>query len=281
VWLVVDLLEQGEREAVEAQVEAFSAGAERLRQPVYAWHAVVWRAMLALLAGRLDEAEALSAQAVAAGAVVETVAAPQYYAIQSLTIRREQGRIAELEQPARAYVAANPDRAAWRAALAYLLLEGGRRDEAQELLDAVAAENFDDVPRDSDWLTAMTVLTDVAVGLGDAPRAERLLELLKPYARQNVVVGLGVVCLGACSRYLGRLAATMGRPAEAREYLEHALEANRRLGATVEVAHTELDLATSLGPGPRARELVASAGATAERLELAFVARRAAQLDRL
>jgi hypothetical protein len=127
----------------------------------------------------------------------------------------------------------------------------------------------------------MTILTDVAVGLGDARRGERLHELLTPYARQNVVIGLGVVCLGACSRYLGRLAATIGRPAEAREHFEYALEANRRLGATVEHAHTQLDLAILLGSGRRARELAQSAAATAERCELPWLATRAAALDRL
>src|SRR5436305_1772048 len=43
-WLVVDLLEHGDSEAVDAQIEAFSAGAERLRQPLYLWNAAVWRA---------------------------------------------------------------------------------------------------------------------------------------------------------------------------------------------------------------------------------------------
>ena len=42
-------------------MEAFTAGAERLRQPLYLWNAAVWRAMIALLDGRLEEAEPLAA----------------------------------------------------------------------------------------------------------------------------------------------------------------------------------------------------------------------------
>src|ERR1019366_7038406 len=44
-WLVVDLLEAGDRAAVEAQVEAFMAGARQLRQPLFTWQGAVWRAM--------------------------------------------------------------------------------------------------------------------------------------------------------------------------------------------------------------------------------------------
>ena len=38
-WLVLDLLEQGQSEAVDAQIQAFTDGAERLRQPLYLWNA--------------------------------------------------------------------------------------------------------------------------------------------------------------------------------------------------------------------------------------------------
>jgi len=42
-WLAVDLLERGDRVGVDAQMEAFEAGARRLRQPQYSWQATVWR----------------------------------------------------------------------------------------------------------------------------------------------------------------------------------------------------------------------------------------------
>jgi len=75
-WLIVDLLEQGDRSAVAAQIQAFSDGAERLRQPLYLWNAAVWRAMQALLAGRLELAEQLASGAVAAGSHPESVHRP-------------------------------------------------------------------------------------------------------------------------------------------------------------------------------------------------------------
>ena len=57
-----------------------------------------------------------------------------------------------------------------------------------------------------------------------------------------------------------------------------AVEANARLGAVVELAHAQLDLARTLGAGPEATELIRRAEATASERGLAKVARRAAEL---
>ena len=116
-WLVVDLLEAGDRAAVEAQIEAFTVGARQLRQPLFTWQAAVWRAMRALLAGHLSTADRLAGEALSAGIRAEGITAPQYYSIQLLAIRREQDRLAELEDPVRELVKNNPHRPAWRAVL--------------------------------------------------------------------------------------------------------------------------------------------------------------------
>jgi DNA-binding SARP family transcriptional activator len=280
VWLVVDLLEQGEVEAVDAQIEAFTSGAARLRQPVFVWHAIVWKAMRAMLSGRLAEAETLAGEALSAGHSAESVAAPQYYAVQLLGVRLEQGRMPELEAPLRSFVAANPTRPAWRAALADLLIHADQPEEARALLDALASEGFADIPQDGDWMTAITLLSDVVTALEDAPRAAQLYELLFPYRRQNVVIGLAAACLGSSCRYLGRLAATAGRAQEASRLFERALDANAKLGAAVELAHTQLDYAQLVGPGARARGLVDAAARTAAALDLPRVALRAQSLRR-
>jgi DNA-binding SARP family transcriptional activator/tetratricopeptide (TPR) repeat protein len=278
-WLVVDLLEQGNSDAVDAQIDAFSEGADMLRQPLFLWQAAVWRAMRALLAGSLERADALAAEALGAGSKGEALTAPQYYAIQLLAVRREQGRIGELEAPAREMIKRSPGIAAWPAALATLLWETGRVDEAKTVFERVAEHEFDDIPRDGDWLIAMTLLADTAAELHDARRSEKLYELLLPYRDLNVVIGLAAVCLGSAARFLGRLATAMGRRAEAAEHFERALGGNATLNAPVFLAHTQLDYARLVGPGdPRARALIDEAARAAEELALPAVARRAAEL---
>ena len=275
-WLVVDLLERGDRTGVEVQIDAFTAGAERLRQPLYVWNAGVWQAMKALLDGRLDEAEALAAAAVSSGIRSEGVTAPQYYAVQVLYLRREQARMGELEEPVREALSTNPGRASWRAGLALLLHETGRTEEARAEFNVLARDDFDWIPRDGDWMVVTALAADLAHALGDAERAALLYERLAPFADTNVVIGLGAVCLGSTSRYLGRLALTLGRREEAAAHLRHALEANQSLQALVEVAHTRVDLAWALGPGPEAVELLEDAEALAGERRLPAVARRAA-----
>ncbi len=276
-WLVVDLLERGDRDAVEAQIDAFAAGADRLRQPLFEWNTILWRAMRALLDGTLAHADRLASEAYAAGAPAEAVTASQYYAIQLLGIRREQGRMGELESAARKLVDENPGRPAWGAALAMLLVESGRRSEAEEQFERLAAHRFDDVPRDLDWMIAMTLLSDVCADLGDGPRAQLLYTKLEPYAGVNVVIGLAAVCLGSAESFLGKLAATMGQASAARGHFERALMANAALKAPVCMARTQLDYARALGREARATELIEAAARTAADLGLAAVARRAAE----
>jgi hypothetical protein len=274
----VDLLERGDRTAVDAQIEAFTAGARQLRQPLYVWQATVWRAMTALLGGRLAEAEEQAGEALAGGAPAEEVAAAQYYAIQLLATRREQARIGELEPAARGMVASNPTRPAWRAALAVTLCESDQEDRARPEIEAISAHGFADVPYDGDWLTTMTLLCDACVAVGDLPRLAPLYEALLPYEDVNVVAGIGALCLGSAARYLGKLAAADGHLEDAEVHFARALEANSALGSPVLVAHTRLDWASALEPGTRAERMIEEAALSAEKLGLATVARRVTRL---
>jgi DNA-binding SARP family transcriptional activator len=272
-WLVVDLLEHGDRDGVDAQIAAFRAGAEQLRQPLYIWQASVWRAMRALLDGRLEQADELAAEALAAGAPGESVTAPQYFAIQVLAIRREQARMGELEQAVRGLVEAQPGRPAWRAALADILLETGHLDHASEQLAVLGASEFRDIPSDGDWMTTVTLLSEVAAGLGDTSAAALLYQVLAPFAAANVVIGLAAVCLGSAARFLGKLAFTLGERGAAAQHFEQALEANAKLQAPLWLAHTQLEYGQALGRGLRARRMIDDAAEIAERLGLAALSR--------
>jgi tetratricopeptide (TPR) repeat protein len=277
-WLVVDLLELGDADAVDAQIAAFTAGAEQLRQPLYLWQASVWRAMRALLQGSLAQAEELAAEALAAGGPAEGVTATQYYAIQLLAIRREQGRLGELEQAARQMVASNPIRPAWRAALATMLWESDRLEEAREELEQLAREDFRDVPRDGDWMTTVIVLCEIVAALEDRERSALLYEALLPYESVHVAAGIAVVCFGSAARYLGKLAFTIGRQDDATRHFELALEHNAMLEAPVLLAHTRLDFAAALGGGIRSRRMIDEAAEAAAELGLPAVARRVERL---
>jgi hypothetical protein len=77
------------------------------------------------------------------------------------------------------------------------------------------------------------------------------------------------------SYFLGLLAHLLWRVDHALEHLENALTMNARIGFVPQLARTQLALAhllaeeTGRGSRTRAAELVAEAGATARRLEMA------------
>jgi tetratricopeptide (TPR) repeat protein len=176
-------------------------------------------------------------------------------------------------------VDAYPNVPAWRAALGRLLWDSGDVEQAQRELDVLAAHGFEDIPRDGNWMIAMTLLAELTAGLGDARRAARLYELLLPFEGVNVVIGLAAVCYGSAARYLGQLAACLGHRDRAVAHFERALAANDALRAPVWLAHTQLDCASALGAGAAASELLAAAARTAEELDLPALARRASELQ--
>jgi len=273
-WLAVDLLERGDRVGVDAQMEAFEAGAQRLRQPQFSWQATVWRAMIALMEGRLGEAEQLAQDALSIGMRQDAATAGQYYAGQLLAIRREQLSLTELEQAARGLLDANPDRPIWRLALAILLCDGGRLQEARSVLAPFTEEMVRSLTRDLDWTMTMTVLAEAAVILEDGPRARLLYELLAPYAGTVCLIGAGAVCRGPIDGYLGTLALTIGQPAAARAHLGAAIELERRLRAPLQLAYSQIEYARALGPGAQAQALLREARAGAATLAVPRLERR-------
>jgi DNA-binding SARP family transcriptional activator/tetratricopeptide (TPR) repeat protein len=243
-WLVVDLLEQGDLDSVDAQIDAFEQLAKQVRQPLFDWQVAVWRAMRALLSGDLQTAERLAEHALATGARAEPVSAGQYYAAQLLEIRREQGRMGELEPALRQLVAQYPGRLAYRAALGILLTETGKAEHAR---DELATLTLSQIPQDVDWLLTTTLLADVYASLRDADRSTALYELLLPYEAANVVIGFAASCDGPVARLLGRLAAVIGELSEAARHFERALDMAERLQAPRLKARIEANQAEAVG----------------------------------
>ena len=210
-WTVVDLLELGDVAGADIQIAAASRLAAALHRPLYEWWTSVFRCARAQLAGDFDEAERLAQETLAIGQRGQAENAVHVFAQSMYNIRREQGRLAEVEEAVHGFIAMYPAVPAWRCSLALLHLELGREDEARAEFDALAQAGFGTLPRDAQWLIAMTLLAEVCGRLGDAARAGELYALLAPYAGRNVVVGRAATCNGSASRLLGVLAAVQRR----------------------------------------------------------------------
>ncbi len=226
VWLVDDLFELGDWAGAEREIAAYRQVARARRQPSQLWYSAVWEAMGHVLRGPLDEgAEQAVLLAHRAGGTVNADVALQTMGLQLLMLRREQGRMGEMAEALRGYVEHYTAIPAWRAALAWLLVEDGQLEEARAEVARLERDFGPSLlPRDLFWVAGMTALSHVCVALEDRALADRVRALLEPHADHVAMVGYNAMhCLGPVSHYLGLLAATAGREELAESYFGRAL----------------------------------------------------------
>ena len=255
-----------------------------VHQPLYLWWTSLFRCTRAQLSGDFDAAERLAGETLAIGQRGHAENALHYYAMAMFNIRREQGRLGEVEAAVANFIEMYPAIPAWRCCQALMHIELGRHDEAREAFESVAAAGFDALPRDANFLIAVTLLAEVCGALGDADRAAELYPLLAPHGGRNVLVGRAASCNGSASRLLGILAGVLGQWEEAERSFAEALEMHVRMGARPWVARTELAWAEMLlargGPGDEAaaRARLAEAIVLADALGMVALAERARAL---
>jgi DNA-binding CsgD family transcriptional regulator len=259
-------------DSARAEVAALRQMAERTAQPFMHHVAEHYGSAMALCDGHLAEAEAMAERSQEWGRLLTGRDATGTYGIQMFSIRREQGRLAELA-PVIRILAGQPERVGpWRPGLVAVLVELGMESEARRELSRLAAEGIDGL-RTSLWTATLAYLADACSALGDAAMAALVYPELEPLVGANVMIGQLVCCYGAADRYLGMLAATLGEAERAREHFERALELNRRMEMPTWVAHTAYEYARLLhaqgGAGQnRAQALAGEATALAERIGL-------------
>jgi DNA-binding CsgD family transcriptional regulator len=186
----------------------------------------------------------------------------------------------------RSFVQQHPATSTWRPGLALIYSELGLAQEARAEFEHLAADDFADIPRDARWVMCMAYLAEVCAFLGDAHRAATLYHFLTPHDGYNLLVGPTAACFGAASRYLGLLAATMGRWQEAQQHFEDALAVNARMGAKPWLAHTPYAYAAMLpargqaGDHERAMSLLDAAVVLSRELGMRALEARVAVLQR-
>ena len=266
------LLELGDLAAVPTEVGVASRIADGLRQPAQLWMVATARTLCALLEGRFEEAEDLIEEAFRLGERTIPWNAAVTRHLQLFALRREQGRLDELEETVKGAAHTHRTYPVWRCVLADLYVELGREDEARAEFERFAADDFTELPFNEEWLLGMTLLADVSAALDDVPRSVRLYELLLPY-RELHAVGQPEISFGASARALGKLAATAGGFEQATRHFEAAIQLNQRSGARPWTAHARHDYARMLiarGDHQKAHQQLAQALATYRELGMHY-----------
>ena len=271
LWRIIDLLEGGDLAALDVEFEAFARESDHTRIPLYRWFAGVVRAMRALVDGRLGDSDRLAAEATVLWQEGPLALSAQTHALQRFLVCLETNRLAELEETFAAMARAYEAVPGWQSGLAMIYTASGRANEARDVMHGFTARGLAGMPRDAIFLSSVVSYAQVAHELNDVAAAGELYAALVPYTDRHIVVGFGAGTYGSCERYLGLLAATLGRLDDAVRHFERALAENGRLGARPLIARTQCDYANALGlrhERAKAERLREEALHTAEQLGL-------------
>jgi tetratricopeptide (TPR) repeat protein len=258
VWL------RGDPNRRATALDAMIAIAEELRQPAQLWLATAAQAAVALAEGRFSAAQELIERAARVGERAQSWSATSTRKLQLFMLRRERGSLDGFEGEVEGSTQMFPSPLVHGSLLANVYASLGRTADAAAILDKVAHHDLSDWHLDEDWLLSVCLLAEACDRLGDAERAGRIYDALRPYASLNAV-GVGEAGLDSVSRSLGVLATILGRFADAAEHFEEALRTNTRMGTPPGIAPAEHDYARMLtvrgdqGDEDKARELTGRA----------------------
>jgi len=201
--------------------------------------------ILAVAAGDLVRAEALAERGLALDPTDESPFNAGVHGVQMFTIRRAQGRLAEVAPVVRLVAAASDPPPVWRPGLAAIYAELGMLDEASDLFTALAPNSFAGVPRDALWPASLTFLAETCLALGDEERAGALSAELLRFRDRNLTAAF-TMCFGPADRLLGGLAELGGRPDLADAHFAAALALAERSGSPLWTAEILFDRAAVL-----------------------------------
>ena len=269
----------GDPERLASRMEQV-ASSNVLKQPALRWWSRAMLTTWALHRGEFAEAERLAEEAFQVGQRAQSWDAGFSYRMALFVLRREQGRLEEVEEPLRASIDEYAGYRLLRCLVPLIDCELGRYDAAARSFDELAADDFACLPRDAEWLFCLSVLAEVAAHLHDTERGEVLYQLLLPY-ESLFALASGEVSIGCVARYLGILAALAEHWDAAAGHFETALALNARMQARPWIAHTQADYAHMLlareAPAERgeARAFLTRALATYEELGMPAAAAKA------
>jgi hypothetical protein len=233
-----------------------------------------------MLEGRIGDGLELSRRARDLGVQAGDANAEGFFAEQYLLRMVAQGRIQDVDPAGAGDAPPIPERAetgpAWRAfrfTFAWWHAARGELELARRDFEAAVGDGLSTVPRDVNWLAALSSAAEGCVLLKDAARAAELRVLLEPYRTRMVVAARGASHAGSVAHLLARLAALCGDIDEADELFAEAVVRDARAGAPAFVVRDlrrHGELLRAIGERDRADDLTAQAVEKARSLGLTY-----------
>jgi tetratricopeptide (TPR) repeat protein len=228
------LLEKGSA-AFRTALTDFLYATDRLGQPRHDYLALTRRGALALIDGRLEEAEHLIEQASTLGERIGEPDTGNVRMSQLLGLARARGEAGRLRATAaeavRWWVGVPSHSHAVAAGFLALAGEPDDLDAARRALDTVVTLGTWRDDTSYLWSVFVGGMATAAVRLRDRGICTELLTELEPMVDDCGVNGALVCFMGSNAHWAGILAGALGRTEEARRWLEQALAVHQRLGA--------------------------------------------------
>ena len=237
------LLELGSP-AAHAELDLFCRESEQLGDATARWDAQSRRAAAALLAGRLEEADALIGAAGQAAEDMGNADAVWIHDLQRWELARFQAGRGHYR---RRRPDAEPPVETWPPWLALQIAEAGDLEHATAIMAGFPVEQSDGPGATTGYdLWFPSIAAEAAARCGTSGQRRQLYQRLSPLAGTHVVCGAAVAYAGAVDHYLGLLAASLGEPSTAAAHLTAAVAQHHQIGAS---AWAQLSVREQTRPG--------------------------------
>ena len=267
-----EMLLRGDSQGINRELSELARVAEELRQPPEREFMEIIRATRLLIEGQVTKSAAVSTEALRLGALGGELSYQLTRALLRYGVFHEQLKLELLEDEVRHLAETLRPGSMWFCALANLCSQIGKEEEARNLFDSLAAQEFSAVSPDFCWTVSIHHLAETCVRLRDPKHADVLYRLLLPHNGRFVAFSW-IAFYGPVSRSLALLAATAGQERKAIDHFEAAIHSCQTLGASLWTARVQCDYARFLikrsrpGDAEKALELRAFAASEADKLD--------------
>jgi tetratricopeptide (TPR) repeat protein len=240
-----ELLLRGDVQGMNRDLSELERIAEELRQPPERAFVRIIRATRLLMEGRVTDSAEIGREALDLGALGGDLSYQLTRTLHRYGVFYELLKLEMLEDEVRHLAETLRPGSLWFCALANLCSQIGKKDEARNLFDSLAVQEFSAVGPDFGWAASLYHLAETCVRLRDSKSAAALYEQLQSHDGRFVAFSW-VVFHGPVSRCLALLAATAGRDRQAENHFEAAIRSCQALESRLWTARVQCDYARFL-----------------------------------
>jgi DNA-binding NarL/FixJ family response regulator len=219
-WLILTCQELGDMDRVNALIQYLETSIEQHYSFKNHYFAASASANQALFEGRWQQAETLIEEAVELGSDRLDDSAEGVYGVQMFMLNRELGRL-PMVQGALKQMLAKDNNAVWAPGLLATYTELGMLDDARDIFEHLAANDFRPLGEGELFLTCLVYMIEACVELNDTDRASALYQRLVPYSGQ-MLPHATAVSHGPADLYLGMMSSLMNHLDEAQQLFAKA-----------------------------------------------------------